>query len=98
MAVPLPDRRHRALAVASIVLALALGAPALAVEGVAVVDYQAIFDAYEGTSDAQRTLDRELKDWDTEAQQMRDLLQVVMRCECPSFSDCAGLLSDSDLT
>ncbi len=33
-----------------------------------------------------------------EAQRMRDLLRVVMRCECPSFSDCAGLLADSDLT
>jgi Skp family chaperone for outer membrane proteins len=39
-----------------------------------VVDYQAIFDAYEGTSDAQRTLDRELKDWDQEAQRMRDAI------------------------
>ena len=33
-----------------------------------------------------------------EAERMRDLLRVVMRCECPSFSDCAGLLADADLT
>lgn len=31
-----------------------------------------------------------------EAQRMRDLLRLVMRCECPSFSDCAGLLYDAD--
>ena len=72
MGVPLPDRRHRHLAVAALALALALPAPAHAVEGIAVVDYQAIFDSYEGTSDAQRTLDRELKDWDSEAKTMRD--------------------------
>jgi outer membrane protein len=53
---------------------LALFSEASAAEGIAVVDYQAIFDAYEGTSDAQRTLDRELKDWDQEAQRMRDAI------------------------
>ncbi len=31
-----------------------------------------------------------------EAERMRDLLRVVMRCECPSFSDCAGLLADAE--
>jgi Skp family chaperone for outer membrane proteins len=46
-----------------------------AAEGIAVVDYQAIFDAYEGTGDAQRTLDRELKDWDQQAQERRDEIQ-----------------------
>jgi Skp family chaperone for outer membrane proteins len=74
MAVPLPDRRHGALVAAAIALALAVSAPALALEGVAVVDYQAVFDSYDGTGDAQRTLDRELKDWDAEAQQMRDAI------------------------
>jgi len=74
MGVPLPDRRHRSLAAVTIVLALASATSAFAVEGIAVVDYQAIFDAYEGTGDAQRTLDRELKDWDQEAQRMRDAI------------------------
>ena len=32
-----------------------------------------------------------------EAERMRDLLRVVMRCECPTFSDCAGTLGKVDL-
>jgi len=38
---------------------------------VAVIDYQLIFDRYEGTSDAQQTLNRDLKEWDTRLQDMR---------------------------
>lgn len=49
--------------------------PAFALEGLAVIDYQAIFDKYEGTSDAQQTLNRELKDWDEQAKSMRDEIQ-----------------------
>jgi outer membrane protein len=39
---------------------------------IAVVDYQLIFDRYEGTADAQRTLDREIKEWEQEAKALRD--------------------------
>ena len=72
MGVPLPDRRNRLVAALLGVSVLALTCPGWAVEGIAVVDYQAIFDSFEGTADAQRTLDRELKDWDQEAKEMRD--------------------------
>jgi outer membrane protein len=37
----------------------------------AIIDYQAVFDRYEATADAQRTLDRELKEWDEQAKEMR---------------------------
>lgn len=32
---------------------------------------------------------RELDERIAEAEQMRDLLRIVMRCDCPSFDDCA---------
>jgi Skp family chaperone for outer membrane proteins len=52
-------------------LLLALAPAAGAAEKIAVVDYQKIFDEYEGTRDAQTTLDRELKEWDDQAREMR---------------------------
>ncbi|MFQ5427150.1 MAG: OmpH family outer membrane protein, partial [Gaiellales bacterium] len=46
-------------------------------EKIGVVDYQLIFDRYEATEDAQRTLDRELKEWDDEAKTMRDAIDAL---------------------
>ncbi|MBZ0268949.1 OmpH family outer membrane protein [bacterium] len=51
--------------------------PVFAIEGLAVIDYQTIFDQYEGTSDAQQTLNRELKDWDEQAKTMRDEITAL---------------------
>lgn len=77
MGVSLPNRRSIVLiAVAIGLAALARPSDSRAAEGIAIVDYQAIFDRYEGTSDAQRTLDRELKDWDEQAKQMRDTIET----------------------
>lgn len=45
---------------------------AFAVEGIAIIDYQAIFDKFEGTTDAQRTLDLEMKQWEQDAKEMRE--------------------------
>jgi Skp family chaperone for outer membrane proteins len=74
MGVSFPDRRPELLAtiLAVVVAALWLPATAQALEGIAVIDYQLIFDRYEGTADAQRTLDRELKEWENEAKALRD--------------------------
>ncbi len=55
-------------------LALAPAGPAGAVEGIAVIDYQLIFDKFEGTTDAQRTLDLEMKQWEQDAKEMRDAI------------------------
>jgi outer membrane protein len=44
---------------------------------IAVVDYQLIFDRYEGTADAQRTLDREIKEWEQEARALRDSVATL---------------------
>jgi outer membrane protein len=46
--------------------------PAFALEGLAIVDYQLIFDKFEATADAQRTLDRELKEWENQGRDMRE--------------------------
>ena len=67
MGVPLPARRA-----ALLIAAVLLMAPVVHAVELGVVDYQLVFDRYEGTADAQRTLDRELKDWETEAKDMRD--------------------------
>ncbi|GJM45114.1 MAG: hypothetical protein DHS20C21_19560 [Gemmatimonadota bacterium] len=78
MGIPLPDRRAIVLAVLVFSVALFTSpVPALALDGVAVIDYQMIFDRYEGTSDAQQTLNRELKDWDTQAKEMRDEIDTL---------------------
>ena len=69
MAVPLPDRRADVLAV--LAAAFLLVAPARAAESIAVIDYQSIFDQYEGTSDAQQTLDREIKEWEKQIRDQR---------------------------
>lgn len=39
---------------------------------------------------------RELDERIREAEQMRDMLRVVMRCECPSFSDCSKALAGAN--
>jgi outer membrane protein len=60
------------------VVAVLLAAPgAPAAEKIAVVDYQKIFDEYEGTRDAQTTLDRELKEWDDQAREMRQEVDAL---------------------
>lgn len=81
MAVPFPDRRADVLAVVAAVLLAAV--PARAAESIAVVDYQAVFDQYEGTADAQQTLDREIKEWE---KQLRDLRAEIdsLRAEIES--------------
>jgi outer membrane protein len=69
MGVSFPDRRTVLLG--ALAVALLAGAPARALEGIAVIDYQMIFDRYEGTADAQQTLNRDLKQWDEDAKAMR---------------------------
>jgi Skp family chaperone for outer membrane proteins len=59
------------------VLLLGLASGAAAADKIAVVDYQKIFDAYEGTRDAQTTLDRELKEWDVQARTMRQEVDAL---------------------
>lgn len=75
MGVPFPARRTDVLGgragILVLALLLALAPAAGAAEKIAVVDYQKIFDEYEGTRDAQTTLDRELKEWDDQAREMR---------------------------
>lgn len=75
MGIPFPARRAVVLAGTAVLLLAA--APALAVDKLAVIDYQAIFDKYEGTADAQQTLNRELKDWDEQAKSMRDEIEAL---------------------
>ena len=71
MGVPFPAGRGVLLGGAVGALLLALPAAAQAEDKIAVVDFQAIFEAYEATEDAQRTYDRELKEWDETAKEMR---------------------------
>jgi Skp family chaperone for outer membrane proteins len=55
-----------------------LGAlPARAAESIAVIDYQTIFDQYEGTADAQQTLDREVKEWENQIRDMRSAIETL---------------------
>lgn len=75
MGIPFPARRAVVLAGTAVLLLAA--APALAIDKLAVIDYQAIFDKYEGTADAQQTLNRELKDWDEQAKSMRDEIDAL---------------------
>lgn len=77
MGVPFPDRRHAVLIVLAAALVLAAPGAGRALEKIGVVDYQLVFDQYEGTEDAQRTLDRELKEWDEQAREMRDAISVL---------------------
>ena len=53
-------------------LALAAARPAGAAEAIGVIDYQMIFDRFEGTADAQRSLDLEMKEWEQTAKVKRD--------------------------
>lgn len=53
-------------------LALAGTRSAAAAEAIGVIDYQMIFDRYEGTQDAQRSLDLEMKEWEQNAKEKRD--------------------------
>lgn len=74
MAVPLPaGRRFLLTAWAALLLAPA----SAAAQKIAVIDFQLIFDRYEATEDAQRTLDRQLKDWDEQAKAMRDSIDAL---------------------
>lgn len=79
MAVPLPDRRADVLAAALAALLLVpFAAPsARAAEEIAVIDYQSVFDQYEGTSDAQQTLDREIKEWEKQIREQRDEIEEL---------------------
>lgn len=79
MGVSFPARRTKRLLMrlgdarlALLAAALVSAAPARALEDIAVVDYQMIFDKYEATADAQRTLDLEMKQWEQDAKEMRD--------------------------
>ncbi len=74
MGIPFPDRRSLVLAIA-LVLGVVSLAGRVAAADLAIVDYQAVFEKYEGTSDAQRTLDREMKDWDAQAKEMRSEIE-----------------------
>jgi Skp family chaperone for outer membrane proteins len=56
---------------------LALAPAAAAIDKIAVIDYQQVFDSYEGTRDAQQTLDLQLKEWDDEARAMRQEITVL---------------------
>jgi len=50
--------------------------PAASPVKIGFVDSGKIFDQYEGAKDAQRTLERESKDWEAKAQKMKDSLQT----------------------
>ena len=76
MAVPFPNRRADVLGLALAVLVLA-AAPVRAAEQIAVVDYQSIFDQFEGTSDAQQTLDREIKEWEKQIRHQRSAIETL---------------------
>ncbi len=81
MGVSFPARRHGAVmrrrarhwaAWLALCGAIAWPVSALAAVEIAVIDYQSIFERFEGTADAQRTLDLEMKEWEAEAKTMRD--------------------------
>jgi Skp family chaperone for outer membrane proteins len=76
MGVSFSARRLRTLAAHASLLAalaaLAAAPPAGAAEGIGVIDYQLLFDRYEGTADAQRSLDLEMKEWEQSAKEKRD--------------------------
>jgi outer membrane protein len=55
----------------AVLFALAASRPAGAAEGIGVIDYQMIFDRFEGTADAQRSLDLEMKEWEQTAKEKR---------------------------
>lgn len=76
MAVPFPDRRANVLALALAALVLA-ALPVRAAEEIAVIDYQSIFDQFEGTSDAQQTLDREIKEWENQIRDQRSEIETL---------------------
>jgi Skp family chaperone for outer membrane proteins len=75
MGVSLSDRWHVFLAAALVFVLVAV--PAAHAIDIAVVDYQLIFYRYEGTADAQRTLDREIKEWEQEAKALRDTVATL---------------------
>ncbi len=80
MAIPLPDRRADVLAAAAALLLIALAAPtARAADEIAVIDYQSVFDQYEGTSDAQQTLDREIKEWEKQIREQREEIDELQK-------------------
>jgi Skp family chaperone for outer membrane proteins len=74
MGIPLPAWRRFVLVAAA---SLALPTVGLADDGIAVIDFQLVFERYEGTEDIQRTYDRELKEWDEQAKEMRDAIDEL---------------------
>jgi outer membrane protein len=77
MAVPLPDRRPDVLIL--VLATLLLAAPVRAADGIAVIDYQSVFDQYEGTSDAQQTLDREIREWEKQIRDQREEIDGLQK-------------------
>lgn len=76
MGVPFPARRGVLLA-GAIALMLALPTIGAAEDKIGVIDFQVIFERYEATEDAQRTYDRELKEWDETAKEMRSRIDEL---------------------
>ncbi|MGQ0722990.1 MAG: OmpH family outer membrane protein [Candidatus Eiseniibacteriota bacterium] len=78
MGVPLPDRRGLVLAlIAAGPLALSPGDACA--EGIGVVDFQLIFERYEGYEDAQRTFEREYAEWEDQAKDMRSAIDQLQQ-------------------
>jgi Skp family chaperone for outer membrane proteins len=59
-------------AILAIAATLACAPCVRALDQIGVIDYQQIFERFEGTADAQRTLDLEMKEWEQQAKTMRD--------------------------
>jgi outer membrane protein len=48
-------------------------------EGIGVVDFQLIFEKYEGYEDAQRTFEREYAEWEDQAKEMRSAIDQLQQ-------------------
>jgi outer membrane protein len=48
-------------------------------EGIGVVDFQLIFEKYEGYEDAQRTFEREYAEWEDDAKEMRSAIDELQQ-------------------
>jgi Skp family chaperone for outer membrane proteins len=48
-------------------------------EGIGVIDFQLIFEKYEGYEDAQRTFEREYAEWEDQAKEMRDKIDTLQQ-------------------
>lgn len=78
MGVPLPDRRGLVLALLA-VGRLVLAPQNAGAEGIGVVDFQLIFEKYEGYEDAQRTFEREYAEWEDQAKEMRSAIDQLQQ-------------------